>query len=128
MIKNDKIAKKTLDFVFYFHINLHCHHKHKILRIWCSWCSIADFSSVCTGSSPVIRYLSLLIFLNVWSHYLRSSDCSCMSSLLLLFVSVSADFLKECMGWEKSWRNKKYDRSDWGLISGIVSVDDVWSV
>lgn len=29
------------------------------VRIWCSWCSIADFSSACTGSSPVIRYLSI---------------------------------------------------------------------
>lgn len=26
-------------------------------RIWCNWCSIADFSSVRTGSSPVIRLL-----------------------------------------------------------------------
>ena len=29
------------------------------MRIWCSWCSIADFSSACTGSSPVIRYLNV---------------------------------------------------------------------
>ena len=30
-----------------------------VVRIWCSWCSIADFSSACTGSSPVIRYLNV---------------------------------------------------------------------
>ena len=39
------------------------------MRIWCSWCSIADFSSACTGSSPVIRYLnvySLLLDIMFW--------------------------------------------------------------
>ncbi len=33
-----------------------------VVRIWCSWCSIADFSSACTGSSPVIRCLCVYSF------------------------------------------------------------------
>ena len=36
-----------------------------VVRIWCSWCSIADFSSACTGSSPVIRYLNVYSLLSI---------------------------------------------------------------
>ena len=36
------------------------------MRIWCSWCSIADFSSACTGSSPVIRCLNVYSLLPIW--------------------------------------------------------------
>ena len=41
------------------------------MRIWCNWCSIADFSSVRTGSSPVIRYL-ILILKKLWQDKLSS--------------------------------------------------------
>ena len=45
----------------FFYIFWHCSNIQwvKYLRIWCSWCSIADFSSARTGSSPVIRYLNV---------------------------------------------------------------------
>lgn len=31
----------------------------KHTRAWCNWCSMAEFSSACTGSSPVARYLHI---------------------------------------------------------------------
>lgn len=75
-IKSDKITKKSLDFYFYFHIYCHRHHRQMNLRIWCSWCSIADFSSVCTGSSPVIRYLHYIVRYRCLQ--ILFSDCYCV--------------------------------------------------
>lgn len=84
--ENDKISKKSLDFYFYFHIYCHCHHRQMDLRIWCSWCSIADFSSVCTGSSPVIRYLDYLSIVQMLANILWGV-LMCWVGFLLCYYS-----------------------------------------
>lgn len=45
--------------IFLYILTLLSRYGTNVVRIWCSWCSIADFSSACTGSSPVIRCLNV---------------------------------------------------------------------
>ena len=125
-IKSDKITKKSLDFYFYFHIYCHRHHRQTDLRIWCSWCSIADFSSVCTGSSPVIRYLSLLVFWNAWSYHLRFGFGCYRRCDVLLFLSDCSDVLKEWLGREDTLRDKEFGCLYWCWCDGDLSIGDVW--
>ena len=108
-IKSDKITKKSLDFYFYFHIYCHRHHRQMNLRIWCSWCSIADFSSVCTGSSPVIRYLHYIVRYRCLQ--ILFSDCYCVvwgfrfvTTLLSLWESLVEMYeQREILGERKFW-------------------------
>ena len=109
-----------------FSYKMSCHHKHSLLRIWCSWCSIADFSSVCTGSSPVIRYLSLLVFWNAWSYRLRFGFGCYRRCDVLLFLSDCSDVLKEWLGRKDALRDKEFSCLHWCRCDGDLSIGDVW--
>ena len=76
------------------------------VRIWCSWCSIADFSSACTGSSPVIRYLNVYSFV----------DDNMFKRIVLWLVIV---IIGGCMMYYSAnlvsifWRNRWADEHLW---------------
>ena len=129
-IKSDKITKKSLDFYFYFHIHCHRHHRQMNLRIWCSWCSIADFSSVCTGSSPVIRYLSLLIIAMfgriIWGLLLAGAGAvMCYYSYQLVAIFGRNARAERNLG---GTRNAVVLAGVWLVILGILMVFGVFSL
>ena len=68
------------------------------MRIWCSWCSIADFSSACTGSSPVIRYLDVYstdFWRDAWTYYAMTFNYSCRRCDDLFLRKAGRNVLKE---------------------------------
>ena len=90
---------------FYISITLLIATIKNTMRIWCSWCSIADFSSACTGSSPVIRYL------NVYSARIREMFGRIVLWLVIMvlggaMIYFSANLVE--MFWRSSWAEDKF--------------------
>ena len=76
------------------------------LRIWCSWCSIADFSSARTGSSPVIRYP------NVYSVGPREMVSRIVIWLLIIALSGAMIYFSANLV-EMFWRSRRADEKLW---------------
>ena len=76
------------------------------LRIWCSWCSIADFSSARTGSSPVIRYL------DVYSVGFRKMVSRIMIWLLIMVLGGAIIYFSANLV-EMFWRSRRADEKLW---------------
>ena len=77
------------------------------VRIWCSWCSIADFSSACTGSSPVIRYLVRLFIVIRQEMFGRIVLWLVIMGIGWLMVYYSAKLV------ETFWRSRWADEHLW---------------
>ena len=76
------------------------------MRIWCSWCSIADFSSACTGSSPVIRYL------DVYSTGFREMFWRIVLWLLIMVLGGAMAYFSGNLV-EMFWRSRRADEKLW---------------
>ena len=85
------------------------------MRIWCSWCSIADFSSACTGSSPVIRCLNVysIAFIGMFGRIVLWLLIMVVSGAMIYF---SADLVEKL--WRSRWAEEKiwWTREMWMLI------------
>ena len=100
---------------FYIHSDTVKYNGKNIMRIWCSWCSIADFSSACTGSSPVIRYP------NVYSIAFREMFGRIVLWLMIIVLGgammyFSADLVEKL--WRSRWAEEKmwWTREMWVLF------------
>ena len=125
-----KNIKKILDFDSDIYIcvsrSFFCYPTIADLRIWCNWCSIADFSSVRTGSSPVIRYL--LLFQRhhgKTNHNLISSSRKRLSYCLFLLISL-CNILRDCSVRQESLRHKKWICSLWFRCQPYRVPDSFW--
>ena len=76
------------------------------VRIWCSWCSIADFSSACTGSSPVIRYL------DVYSTRIGGMFGHIVLWLLIMILGGAMIYFSANLV-EMLWRSRRADDNLW---------------
>ena len=79
-----------------------------VVRIWCSWCSIADFSSACTGSSPVIRYLdvySLLFTIEMFGRIILWLVIMILGAGMIYYSGNLVDIF---------WRSRWADEHLWG--------------
>ena len=83
------------------------------MRIWCSWCSIADFSSACTGSSPVIRCLSVYSQLDI----LMFGRIAIW--LLLMIIGFTIIFFSAKIT-EFVWRVRRMDEYLWWTRTGVL--------
>ncbi len=77
------------------------------VRTWCSWCSIADFSSACTGSSPVVRLLSspyynmaLQIIIGLLVAWMWGSLIFFSGNIAEMFGSI--DRFEKNLGWTRN--------------------------
>lgn len=103
-------------------------------RIWCNWCSIADFSSVRTGSSPVIRYeiINILrrslysIIKNGKTNFCWFICCFVVMSFNLLFTSDYRIVLKSWLVWASYGINKKWLCCVWVLYNCYLISYFVW--
>lgn len=57
-------------------------------QAWCNWCSMADFSSACTGSSPV----ACLVY-GQMAEWLNAADCKSAPARVRRFESYSSQIL-----------------------------------
>ena len=95
-------------------------------RIWCNWCSIADFSSVRTGSSPVIRYLLLSTKKHgKTNHYWIGCSWNRLSSRLFFF-NTSGNVWKHRLAWKEFVRYKKWFSYLWFWNYDYLIFDFVW--
>ena len=83
------------------------------MRIWCSWCSIADFSSACTGSSPVIRCLSVYSQLDV-------DMLGRIAVWLLLMIIGFVIIYFSARIAEFVWRVRRMDEYLWWTRTGVL--------
>ena len=83
------------------------------MRIWCSWCSIADFSSACTGSSPVIRCLSVYSQLDILMFGRIAIG------LLLMIIGFTIIFFSAKIA-EFMWRISRMDEYLWWTRTGVL--------
>ncbi len=77
------------------------------MRTWCNWCSIADFSSVRTGSSPVVRYLISSENNHGKTDYLRIVHHLNVMSCRLFFSIYRGYIWYYSTVWKKSRRYEK---------------------
>ncbi len=124
MFETTIFLEKWLDFRYFFVIHciqrVFCAEKKcaTVLRVWCNWCSIADFSSVCTGSSPVTRFLS---FENCIIYY-----CFCNSMLKQIFAGLFISALWATLTYfsqgvtDMFWRIDWFERNLWSTRNGFV--------
>ena len=91
------------------------------MRIWCSWCSIADFSSACTGSSPVIRYL------NIYSVGSRGMFGRILLWLVIMAIGGAIIYFSANLV-EMVWRSRRAEEKLWWTRQMWVLIWFCWVV
>ena len=78
----------------------------KNMRAWCNWCSMAEFSSACTGSSPVARYCTILInhmHILLGLFFMIVGICIVVYSSALTDAFWRRDRADKNLGWTTQW-------------------------